>query len=181
WSEASRFRIAVRWTAFDANRLQSDVADLVRLNPDVILVSSNQALSALLSASPTAPIVFVNVGNPIERGFIQSLARPGNNITGFANDEEGLAGKRLEVLKQIVPHLSQILVIGSKSNPSWREQLRRLGELANTFQLRLTPFDADDNEDLERAARSLAPEWGGGMYVLPSIYSWKNKEPIVAI
>jgi putative tryptophan/tyrosine transport system substrate-binding protein len=181
WSEALGFRIADRWSSFDADRLQSDVADLLRLNPDVILVSSTQALSALLRASPTAPIVFVNVGNPVERGFIQSLARPGNNITGFANDEDGLGGKRLEVLKQIVPNLSQVLVIGSRGNPAWPEQLGRLGEQANTFQLRLTSFDADDNDELERAARSLAPGSGGGMYVLPSIYSWKNKEPIIAI
>lgn len=152
-----------------------------RLDPDVILVSSTQALSALLRASPTAPIVFINVGNPVERGFIQSLARPGNNITGFANDEEGLDGKRLGVLKQIVANLSQLLVIGSRSNPAWPKQLGRLGELAITFQLRLTSVDADDNDELERAAGSLGPESGGGMYVLPSIYSWKNKEAIIAI
>src|SRR6516162_6199007 len=87
WSEGPPFQIDFR-TGFDPERLQADAADLVRLNPDVILASSTQTLSALLREKPTGPIVFLNVGNPIERGFIRSLARPGGNITGFANADE---------------------------------------------------------------------------------------------
>jgi putative ABC transport system substrate-binding protein len=180
WPEGPRFRIDVR-TGFDPQRLQADAEDLVRLNPDVLLASSAQTLSALLRASATGPIVFVNVGNPVERGFVQSLARPGGNITGFANADEAFTGKRLELLKQIAPNLSRLLIIGSRSNPAWFEQLRKLNELAADFQLRLTTFDNEDNNELERVVSLFSRETDGGIDVPPSIYAWVNREGIVAL
>ena len=180
WSEGPLFQIDFR-TGFDPERLQADAADLVRLNPDVILASSTQTLSALLREKPTGPIVFLNVGNPIERGFIRSLARPGGNITGFANADEAFTAKRLELLKQIAPNLSRVLVVGSRSNPSWVEQLSKHNELAASFQLQFTAIDTENNQDLERVAGAFARDTDGGIDVPPSIYAWVNRETIIAL
>jgi len=180
WSEGPRFAIDFR-TGSNSERLRADAADLVRLNPDVILVSSAQTLSELLRARPTGPIVFVNVSNPVQQGFIQSLARPGGNITGLANADEAFTGKRLELLKQLAPNISRLLIIGSRSNPAWIEQLSKHYELAAKLRLQFTTFDTEHNEELERVVRSFAQQPDGGIDVPPSIYAWVNRETIVAL
>jgi len=180
WSEGPRFAIDLR-TGSNSEGLRADAADLVRLNPDVILVSSAQALFELLRARPSGPIVFVNVSNPVQQGFIQSLARPGGNITGLANADEAFTGKRLELLKQLAPNISRLLIIGSRSNPAWIEQLSKHNELAARLRLQFTTFDTEDNEELERVVRSFAQEPAGGIDVPPSIYAWVNREAIVAL
>jgi putative ABC transport system substrate-binding protein len=180
WSEGPQFRIDFR-TSFDRERLRADAAHLVRLHPDVILVPSTQTLSELLQAGPTGPIVFVNVDNPVQRGFIKSLAKPGGNVTGLTSADEAFTAKRLELLKQIAPNLARILIIGSRSNPAWIEQLSRHSDLAARLQLRFSAFDNEDNEELKRVVQSFAEEANGGIDVPPSIYAWVNREAIVAL
>jgi putative tryptophan/tyrosine transport system substrate-binding protein len=180
WSEGPRFAIDLR-TGSNPERVREDAAVLVRLNPDVILVSSAQTLSELLRAKPTGPIVFMNVSNPVQQGFIRSLARPGGNITGLTSADEAFTGKRLELLKQLAPNISRILIIGSRSNPAWIEQLSKHDELAARLQLRFTTFDSENNEELERVVRSFAQAADGGIDVPPSIYAWVNREAIVAL
>jgi putative ABC transport system substrate-binding protein len=180
WSEGPRFAIDVR-TGSNSERLRANAEDLVHLNPDVILVSSAQTLSELLRARPTGPIVFVNVYNPVQQGFIQSLARPGGNITGLTNPDEAFTGKRLELLKQLAPNISRILIIGSRSNPGWIEQLSKHNELAARLRLQFTTFDTEHNEELERVVRSFAQEADGGIDVPPSIYAWVNRKTIIAL
>jgi putative tryptophan/tyrosine transport system substrate-binding protein len=180
WSEGPRFAIDFR-TGSNSERLRANAADLVHLNPDVILVSSAQTLSELLRAKPTGPIVFVNVSNPVQQGFIQSLARPGGNITGLTNADEAFTGKRLELLKQLAPNISRMLIIGSRSNPAWTEQLSKHNELAARLGLQFTTVDKEDNEELERVFRSFAQEADGGIDVPPSIYAWVNRKTIIAL
>jgi putative ABC transport system substrate-binding protein len=109
------------------------------------------------------------------------LARPGGNLTGLTNADEAFTGKRLELLKQIAPNLTRILIIGSRSNPAWVEQLSRHSDLAARLQLRFIKFDTEDTEELKRVVRSFAEEANGGIDVAPSIYAWVNRETIVAL
>ena len=103
WTDGRNVRIIARWGAGDADRIRRYAAELVALAPDVILATCSPALVALLQATRTVPIVFTCVVDPVGAGFVDSLARPGGNATGFTLFEYGLSGKWLELLKQIAP------------------------------------------------------------------------------
>jgi putative tryptophan/tyrosine transport system substrate-binding protein len=110
WTEGRNIRIDYRW-ADDSGRIGPYAEELVRLSPDVILANGNPVVAAVLQQTRTVPIVFVQVADPVGSGFIQSLARPGGNITGLTNFELSMAGKWLELLKEIAPTLTRVAVI----------------------------------------------------------------------
>jgi putative ABC transport system substrate-binding protein len=104
-------RIDYRWGAFDAARTQKLAAEIAALTPDIILVSSNVVLAPMMQAAPTTPIVFTQVIDPLGSGFVESMARPGGNVTGFTQFEYSLAGKWLELLKEIAPGVTRVAVL----------------------------------------------------------------------
>jgi putative ABC transport system substrate-binding protein len=108
WREGQNLRIEDRWSAGDSNRLQAHAVELVRLNSDVILCEGTPVVAALQQATRTIPIVFVNANNPVGSGFVESIARPGGNITGFVSFEPNMGGKWLETLKEIAPHVERV-------------------------------------------------------------------------
>jgi putative ABC transport system substrate-binding protein len=108
WTVGQNLRIEHRWTAGDAERLRRYAAELIALAPDVVLATSNITVAPLLQATRTVPIVFVQVVDPVGAGFIDSLARPGGNATGFILFEYSLSGKWLELLKEVAPHVSRV-------------------------------------------------------------------------
>jgi putative ABC transport system substrate-binding protein len=103
WTDGRNVRIDARWGAGDADRFRSYAAELVALVPDVILASSGPVVGSLLQATRTLPIVFAQVADPVGAGYVESLARPGGNATGFIAYEYGLSAKWLELLKQVAP------------------------------------------------------------------------------
>ena len=105
WTDGGNVRIDTRWSAGDAERNRTHAAELVALAPDVILASGGTVVGLLQQATRTVPIVFTQVGDPVGAGFVETLARPGGNVTGFMNLEYGISAKWLELLKQIAPHL----------------------------------------------------------------------------
>ena len=107
WSEGRNVRIDTRWAAGDANLIRKYVAELIALAPDVILAPGNTTVGPLLQATRAVPIVFTTLLDPVGAGFVESLARPGGNATGFIAFEYGLSGKWLELLKQIAPSLTR--------------------------------------------------------------------------
>src|SRR5262249_8501329 len=111
WTEGGNVRIEYRWAAGDADRFRRYAAELVALAPDVILASASPAVAALQQAIRTVPIVFVIVIDPVGVGFVASLARPGGNTTGFTLFEYGVAGKWLELLKEIAPGVTRVAVL----------------------------------------------------------------------
>src|ERR1700681_3525599 len=108
WVEGKNIRIEVNWSVSDAERAGSVVNELIGRAPDLILTSGTPATSALHKATAAIPVVFTVVSEPIEQRFVQSLARPGGNITGFANLEPSLGGKWVELLKEIAPNVSRV-------------------------------------------------------------------------
>jgi putative ABC transport system substrate-binding protein len=111
WTVGQNVRIDYRWGPGNAETMRKYATELVALAPDVILANTTAALAPLLEASRTVPIVFAAVADPVAAGFVESLARPGGNTTGFADAEFSMSGKLLEVLKEIAPHLRRVAVI----------------------------------------------------------------------
>ena len=111
WSDGRNVRIDSRWAAGDANLIRKYAAELIALAPDVILAPGSTSVGPLLQATRTVPIVFTTLLDPVGAGFVDSLARPGGNATGFIAFEYGLSGKWLELLKQIAPSLTRVAIL----------------------------------------------------------------------
>jgi putative ABC transport system substrate-binding protein len=111
WTNGQNVRIDIRWAADDAARFQRAAEELLALAPDVILASATPSVKALQQLTRTVPIVFANVGDPVAMGFVDSLARPGGNTTGFTPMEFGFAAKWLELLKEIAPRVTRVAVL----------------------------------------------------------------------
>ena len=116
WSEGRNIRIDHRFAGGDANLVRAGAAELVKLNPDVILVLGTPALTAMRQETAALPIVFVQVADPVAEGFVTSLAHPGGNITGFAHYEYTIGGKWFEALREIAPRVSRIMFIRNPAN-----------------------------------------------------------------
>jgi putative tryptophan/tyrosine transport system substrate-binding protein len=111
WTDGRNIRIHYRWGAGDADQMWASAKELVELQPDVIVAHTTSAVSALAQQTRTIPIVFVLVSDPVGNGFVENWTKPGGNITGFTDFEPPMAGKWLELLKQIAPHVAQVALL----------------------------------------------------------------------
>jgi putative ABC transport system substrate-binding protein len=168
WSEDHNLRLDVRWSVSDPERMRTYAEELVGLSPDLILSSSTANLTALLGATHTTPIVFVQVSDPVAQGFVPNLVHPGGNITGFAAYEFSMGGKWLDLLKQITPNLSQV---GVMSNPDTSPQsklfLHSIEATAPSFGVRVTAMPVHSEDDIARSIEALTREPNGGL-LLPT-------------
>jgi putative ABC transport system substrate-binding protein len=130
WSEGSSLHIDHRWTGADAERMRDAAAQAVALAPDAILAHGVPMLAALGRTGTELPVVFVQVADPVVTGFVESLARPGRNVTGFTNFEYATGAKWLELLKEVEPRLARVLVIQNPENPSWSGHFAAIAESA---------------------------------------------------
>ena len=167
WIEGKNISIEYRYAEGKAERLPELAADLVRLKVDIIVASVNTDASAAKKATRTIPIVMASVGDPVASGLVESLARPGGNITGLSQMAPELAGKRLELLKEIVPKLSRVAVLwnpqGATSTLNWKEiQLpaRRLG-------VQLHSLEAGSANDFARLFDEATRERAGALAIMP--------------
>ena len=141
WTVGQNLRIEHRWGSGSAPDIRKYAAELVALAPDVILAVGTQTAGPLLEATRAIPIVFVQVADPVGAGFVESLARPGGNATGFANFEYGISGKWLELLKEIAPRLTRAAVLRDPSVASGTGQLGAIQSIAPSMGVELTPVD----------------------------------------
>ena len=143
------------------DRLPDLAGELVRLKVDVIVVGGSTATRAAKNATKLIPIVMINVTDPVVLGFVVSLARPGGNITGLSNLAPELGGKRLELLKEIVPKLSRVAVLGDPNSPAYGPQLNELKLAARALGLRLQPVEVRGPGDLENAFSAMIKAHAG--------------------
>jgi len=143
------------------DRLPDLAGELVRLKVDVIVVGGSTATRAAKNATKLIPIVMINVTDPVVLGFVVSLARPGGNITGLSNLAPELGGKRLELLKEIVPKLSRVAVLGDPNSPAYGPQLNELELAARALGLRLQPVEVRGPGDLENAFSAMIKAHAG--------------------
>src|SRR5215470_17547346 len=156
WIVGHNVQIDYRWGAGDADRPHKYAAELVALAPDVILAVGTSTVLPLERVTRTVPIVFANVADPVGAGFVDSLVRPGGNVTGFMNFEFGMSGKWLELLKQIAPRVTHAAVIRDSTQGSGTTQLGAIQAVAPSFGVDVRPIDARDPDEIERGITAFA-------------------------
>ena len=162
-----------------ADKLADLAAALVQSNPAVIVAESNSAIVALKGATQTIPIVMTSVGDPVGSGFVANLARPGGNITGLSNTAEQLSGKRLELLKDLVPHMTRVGVLRNPANPTHAILLRETETAARSLGMTLLAFDFRNENDLESSVRAMAEASVHAVVVLPQPSAIALRKPLV--
>src|SRR5712671_4564296 len=165
WVAGRNLKIEIRQIRDDVDRLRGDAAELVALAPDVILTIGSVAVGPLQQATRTIPIVFVNAPDPVGAGFVQSMAHPGGNITGFSNFEYSMSGKWAELLKQIAPNVTRALVLRDPTSAAGIGQFAVIRSVAQSLGVELTPVDVRDNDEIEQRAAAFASSSNGGMIV----------------
>ena len=181
WTIGRNVRIDTRWSAGKADDTRRHAADLVALAPDVILANGNAAVAPLLQATSTVPIVFVIVPDPVGAGFVDSLARPGGNATGFIAYEYSLAAKWLELLKQIAPSITRAAVLRDPALASGPGQFAAIQSVAPSLGVELSPVNVRDASDIERAVTAFARSSNGGLIVTGSALSAFHRDLIIAL
>jgi len=175
WTTGRNLRIDFRWNG------AGDVAaakEMVALEPEVILVQSNPGVAALRQATSTIPIVFVSVADPVESGFIESLARPGGNITGFTNFEASMGGKWLEALKEIAPGVNKVLALLQVETAANAGFLRTAQSAAASLAVTLNAASVHNATEIETAVMALSAEVNCGLIVMPHPVTTTNRELI---
>ncbi|MFZ0346566.1 MAG: ABC transporter substrate-binding protein [Pseudolabrys sp.] len=169
WTDGGNMRIDVRWGADDVDRERRYAAELVALAPDIVLASGTLSVTALQHVSRTLPIVFVGVTDPVGAGFVDSLARPGGNVTGFMIYEYDLSGKWLELLKQIAPSVMRVAIIRNPENPVGVAVFSALRAAAQPLRVEVSPIDSRGNADeIERAITAFARSPNSGLILTPN-------------
>jgi ABC-type uncharacterized transport system substrate-binding protein len=171
WTVGRNVRIEYRWGAGDSNRFRRYAAELVALSPDVVLASGGTIVEAFQQASHTIPIVFVNTIDPVGGGYVESLARPGTNATGFASFEFSMSGKWLELLKEIAPGVKRVAVIRDASVPAGSGGFAAIQTVAPSLGVELTPVGVRDSDEIERAITTFARASNGALIVVGPVSS----------
>jgi putative ABC transport system substrate-binding protein len=180
WSEGRNLRIDTRWA--NADDIRRHAAELAALAPDVLLAATGTATVApLLQATRTVPIVFVLVIDPVGAGFVESLARPGGNATGFLMFEYGLSGKWLELLKQIAPGVTRVAVLRDPAIASGIGQFGAIQSAAPSLGMEASPVNVRDASEIERDIAAFARSSNGGMIVTASPGATGHRDLIVTL
>jgi len=180
WIDGKNIQVEYRWAGGDVDSLRSDAANLVALDTEVIVSGGTQATTALREATERIPIVFVHVADPVRGGLVQSIARPEGNITGFAAYESTIAGKCLELLKEIAPRVKHVLVLVGPS-PTWRMHVETMETAAPSFEVQLTIAHVQNAAEIEPAINAFAGKADSAVIVLPDNMLFENQEQIVAL
>ena len=179
WTIGQNIRVDYRWGGGDADALRKYAAELVALAPDVILAHSSGSLAPLLQATRTVPIVFTIVADPVGAGYVESLARPGVNATGFTSFEYGTSAKWLELLKQIAPSVMRVAVLRESTLSSGIGQLAAIQAVAPSLGVELRPVDTRDASEIERAITAFAQGPNGGLIVTGSPATVAHRKVII--
>ena len=189
WVDGRNCRIVIRWAAGDLERMRGFANELIALRPDVVVVMATPALMAMQRITRTVPIVFVQISDPVGGGFVPNMARPGGNMTGFANFEAAMGGKWLELLKEVAPHVTRVavLIAGTAVN---HELWKSAQTAAASVGVNLIAAEIHDSSGVEPAIVAFAAKETGGLIVLPdpifntlrdSIVEWAARHRLPAI
>jgi len=182
WVENRNLRIDYRWGAGDRNSAQAFAKELVTLETEVILANGTPALSALHKMTSSIPIVFVVVVDPVGAGYVQSLARPGGNITGFSSFQPVIGGKWLELLKEMMPGLSRVAVISDPAFPGFAGVLHAIESIGPKIGLEITNLAFHTpTDDIESAIGAFAQTSGGGLIVVPTAINNLHRNRIISV
>ena len=181
WTDGRNIRIEYRYGAGDHARIRQHAAELAALAPDVIMTTGSVGLAPLLQATRTVPIVFTIVPDPVGAGFVDSLARPGGNATGFTQLEYGLSGKWLELLREIAPGVTRVGVLRESDVTAAVAQFAVLQSLAPSLRVELVPLNVRDAGDIERSIAAFVRSANDGLIVTSSPLPAFHRKLIVAL
>ena len=181
WTDGGNVRIDYRHGLGDADLYRGYAADLVALAPDVILATGGTVVGALQQATRAVPIVFVLVGDPVTRGLVASLPRPGGNATGFLLAEFALSGKWLELLRQLAPGVKRVAVIRDPTQFSGVGQMAAIQTVALSSGVELTPVDPRDGDEVERVVAAFARSPNGDLIVTSNSRAYLSRELIITL
>jgi putative tryptophan/tyrosine transport system substrate-binding protein len=181
WNEGRNMRIDIRWGEDKIDLEHKYAAELVALAPDVILASGTMSVSALQALSRTLPIVFAAVADPAGAGFVESLARPGGNATGFMLYEYSLGGKVLELLRQIAPGVTRVAVLRNPTNPGLLATFGAVRGAAQLLGVEVIAVDTRDADVIERGVAAFARSANGGLIIMPGASASAHGALIIAL
>jgi putative ABC transport system substrate-binding protein len=181
WTVGRNVQMDIRWADGDAREMRRHAGELVALAPDVILTAGDAGMPPLLQATRTIPIVFNNVADPVGAGFVDSLARPGGNATGFLQFEYSLSGKWLELLKEIAPGVTRVAVLRDPAIPSGPALFGIIQSVAPSLRVEVSPVNVRDAGEIERAVTAFARASNGGLIVTGSALAVVHRDLIVAL
>jgi putative ABC transport system substrate-binding protein len=181
WVEGRNLEIEQRWYSGDPDRMTKDAEELVALAPDVLVGTGGASVMRFLAATRTLPIVFAHANDPVARGFVQSLARPGGNATGFTHLEYEMTAKWPALLKQIAPQVTRVAVMGNFSGPDGENQLKPIQVAAPALGLQLLPLEVNNAGEVERGIASFAQGSSGGLIVTENNETFFDYRLIIAL
>jgi putative ABC transport system substrate-binding protein len=181
WTVGRNVRIDYRWGAGDADHIRRYAAELVALAPDVILASGGSVVGALLQATRSVPIVFTLTPDPVGAGYVDSLAHPRGNATGFSGYEYGINAKRLELLKEIAPRAMRVAVLRDATIAQGIGQFAAIQSVAPSFGVEVSPIDVRDIGEIERGITAFARGSSAGLIVPASGLAFVHHELILAL
>ena len=178
WTDGRNVRIDYRWTAGNIENSLKYAAEVVALAPDIILASSTSWTIAVKQLTRTVPIVFTRVSDPVGSGIVDSLARPGGNITGFMVYDFSFAGKWLDLLREIAPHLTRVAVFRNDNNPAEIAQFGVIQAMAISVGLQVTPVSIRNSDEITSAVEAFTHSPYGGVVVLPGTWNTVHRDLI---
>jgi putative ABC transport system substrate-binding protein len=181
WTIGRNVRIDISWAGPNAADIRKHAAELVTLAPDVILAHNAAVVAALLQMTRTVPIVFALAGDPVGAGLVDSLARPGGNVTGFMSFEFSEAGKRLELLKQIAPNVTLAAVLRDASQGSGTAQFAAIQALAPSLKMEVTPINMGDAGEIERGIAVFARSSNAGLIATAANATFNYRNLIIML
>jgi putative tryptophan/tyrosine transport system substrate-binding protein len=181
WTIGRNVRIETRWSGGKADDTRRYAAELVALAPDVLLAHGASTVGPLLQATRTVPIVFPVVGDPVGAGFVDSLARPGGNATGFMVFEYSLTGKWLELLKEIAPSVRRVAVLRDATQGAGTSQFAAIQTAAPSLRMEVNPVNMRDAGEIDRAIAAFARSPNGGLIVTAGASAYVHRDLIITL
>jgi putative tryptophan/tyrosine transport system substrate-binding protein len=180
WIDGQSISIEYRWAAGNVNRLPALAEELVRLKVDLIVAGATPAILAAKNATSTIPIVMPSAADPVGTRLVASLARPGGNVTGLSHMHPDLAGKRLELLRELLPKLSQVAFLGYAPGTGQQTFLTEAQDAAQTFRMRFQPLMLRSPKEIEGAFSAITKERSGALIVQPTFIAPLGHGPRIA-
>jgi putative tryptophan/tyrosine transport system substrate-binding protein len=182
WTDGRNIRIDVRWAGGEADRIQRLAKELVDLQPEVVFAMTTPSVNAVLHETRTIPIVFTLVTDPVAQGLVESLVRPGGNITGFTILEPEIAGKLVEVLKEIAPATARAAVIfNPDTEPYYKLYMSSIEAAAASFAMKTFEAPTHNRAEIEAAISALAREPAGGVIAMSGTFTTVHRDLIIAL
>jgi putative ABC transport system substrate-binding protein len=181
WVDGRNMRVDLRWATGSGDEIRKQAAKLVALAPDVVVANGSAAVGPLLKETRTVPVVFAIVPDPVGAGFVESLARPGGNATGFLMFETSISGKWLELLKEIAPEVTRAAVLHDPTLTANAGQFTLIQSAMPSLGVELTPIDVRNAGEIERAIADFAGMPKGGLIVTASASSVVHRDLIVGL